>query len=205
MKHSNTKEVILQTGTRILLQKGYNDAGLQEILKEAGVPKGSFYHFFKSKQAFGKEVLAEYALEFEKILQKHLGDIHVPPLVRLHNFFLAMIEHFEQTQACKGGCLVGNLAQELADTNEEFREQIQKVMRNWQDYFETCLEQAREKGDLGSDADPADIAEVMFNGWEGAVMKMKVVNSVDPLRSFVRVMFQMLANLRSEAESTRPA
>jgi len=193
MKQSNTKENIIETGTRILLQKGYNDAGLQEILKAAGVPKGSFYHFFKSKQAFGAEVLAVYAAEFEKVLQKHLSDIHVPPLVRLHNFFLAMIEQFEQTQECKGGCLVGNMAQELADSNEEFRTQIQSVMRNWQDYFEACLKQAKERGDLTLDADPSDLAEVMFNGWEGAVMKMKVVNSVDPLRSYVRVMFQMLA------------
>ena len=192
MKTHTTKENIIESGITILLEKGYNGAGLQEILKSAGVPKGSFYHFFKNKQDFGKETLFHYHELQKDLLQKWLVDSQEAPLDRLQHFFEAMVEHLETDMACRGGCLVGNLAQELADVDEGFRVQIKSIMQNWRQYFETCLDDAQKNGDISKDFDTTEMAEVLLNSWEGALIKMKVTNSVEPLQSFISVFFRFL-------------
>ena len=77
-----TKETIIETGIDVLLRKGYNEAGLKEILDSAGVPKGSFYHFFPSKEAFGIAVLDAYSHRFEAVLKQHLENFNLTPLQR---------------------------------------------------------------------------------------------------------------------------
>ena len=192
MTRSATKEKIIEAGIELFLEKGYNGAGLQEILRAAKVPKGSFYHFFDSKEAFGREALLHYSQAFKPLLQQYLVDSRDKPLARLEAFFDAMIHHFDQVVECKGGCLIGNFAQEMADTNERFREVIESVLSEWRGYFTTCLEEGQRIGEV-SERIPADeLAEVILNSWEGALLKMKVVRSVAPLQSFRKVLFELL-------------
>jgi len=129
MAENTTKETIIAVGSKLFLEKGYNGAGLLEILSTASVPKGSFYHYFKNKQHFGKETLLHYSKLQEDLLQKWLVNSQHAPLDRLQQFFEAMAEYAETDMKCKGGCLVGNLAQELADVDEGFRLQIKSIMQ----------------------------------------------------------------------------
>jgi len=181
---SATKEKIIESGIEILLEKGYNGAGLKEILDTAKVPKGSFYHFFKSKEDFCKEALNHYSDEFTPILQKYLIDSNESPILRLQLFFKAMTEIFESQKDCKGGCLVGNMAQELADTNTPLRSRILQIMESWNSYFVSCLDEAKKAGELSSDTNTRELAEFILNSWEGALLKMKIVSSAAPLENF---------------------
>ncbi|VAW66345.1 Transcriptional regulator, AcrR family [hydrothermal vent metagenome] len=187
-----TKEIIIQSGIEILLEKGYNGSGLKEILDAAGVPKGSFYHFFKNKEDFAKEALSYYSNAFIPLLQQYLVDSPHPPVNRMTLFFKAMTDIFESQKSCKGGCLVGNMAQELADVNTPLRTHILQIMEIWNSYFTLCINEAKKKGELSQSTDSHELAEFILNSWEGALLKMKIVNSAAPLRNFNRQITRIL-------------
>ena len=183
---TDTKEKIIESGISILLEKGYNGTGLKEILDAARVPKGSFYHFFKNKEEFGKEVLLHYSNEFKPVLEQYLVHSKAAPIQRISLFFEAMIKIFDSENGCKGGCLIGNIAQELADVNPPLRAVTQQIMSTWNEYFVRCLEEARQSGELSNDIDTGDLAEFILNSWEGALLKMKITRTVAPLVNFNR-------------------
>ncbi len=193
---SETKEKIIEEGTRVLLEKGYNGAGLKEILDAASVPKGSFYHFFKNKEDFGIQALEHYSDAFKPLLQTHLLDSEAAPLKRINLFFEAMIRYFDAEKHCKGGCLVGNLAQELADTNTPIRHCIMQIMASWNRYFVECLEQARSRGELPASIDIEQLVEFIMNSWEGALVKMKITHNIEPLKIFNQQIERLLTGLR---------
>ena len=189
MNEQSTQEKLLQVGKAIFLEKGYNHTGLQEIVKAAGVPKGSFYHFFASKEAFGLAVLEHHMKTFKPFIEQHLlGDRDVPPLKRLRNFFEAGCAELE-SEGCKGGCIVGNLSQELADQNEIFREYLQNALNSWQALFTACLREAQENGDLPKETDVESLGQFLMNGWEGAILRMKATKTSGPLYNFVKLAF----------------
>lgn len=170
------------------MAKGYNHAGLQEVLKEAGVPKGSFYHFFSSKEEFGLAVVDSYNDDFAGFMDTHLGNRELAPLARLRGFFEGITARFE-TEGCLGGCLIGNLGQELADQNEVFRKRMEQAFDNRRMKFTSCLTEAREQGELPDHLDPADLADFMLDSWEGALLRMKVTKSIEPLNRYIDYMF----------------
>lgn len=189
MSELSTQKKLLQAGKAIFLEKGYHHTGLQEIVKSAGVPKGSFYHFFASKEAFGRAVLEHHLKTFQPFIEGHLlADTTVPPLQRLRSFFEAGGAQLED-ENCKGGCIVGNLSQEMADQSETFREYLKAALDGWQDLFTGCLREARDKGDLPADADVEGLGQFLMNGWEGAILRMKVTKSIEPIHNFIAVVF----------------
>jgi len=185
----STKEKLLQVGKAIFLEKGYNHAGLQDIVKAAGVPKGSFYHFFASKEAFGLAVLEQHMQTFCPFLEHQLtGNPEDPPLKRLRNFFETGYALLER-EGWKGGCIVGNFAQELADQNEVFREHLNNALDRWQTMFTGCLREAQERGDLSAEVDVKSLGQFLMNAWEGAILRAKVTKTGDPLKNFIAVYF----------------
>ncbi len=190
---NNTRDTIINAGIGIFLEKGYNGAGLKEILDAANVPKGSFYHFFKNKEAFGKEALNYYSEQFTPVLQQFFVESKLSPLARFEAFFAAMTELFNTEKNCKGGCLVGNLAQELADVNDELRQCILQIMQSWSRYFKNNLDAAVKAGELANDTDTQALAEFILNSWEGALLKMKIVESVAPLETFQQQISKILS------------
>ena len=189
MNKPSTQEKLLQVGKAIFLEKGYHHTGLQEIVKSAGVPKGSFYHFFASKENFGLAVLEYHLKTFQPFIEDLLqSDKDVPPLQRLRNFFEAGCAQLESEQ-CKGGCIVGNLSQELADQNETFREHLNRALSRWQGLFTACLQKAQDHGDIPAHENVEALGQFLINSWEGAILRMKVTKSMEPLRNFVSVFF----------------
>src|SRR3954465_14067229 len=120
MSKESTKTVLLETGKSVFLAKGYNNSGIEAILHAAGVPKGSFYYYFVSKEDFGLQVLNRFAEEIQDNFERSLGDTTLPPLERLKRYFEDVCIRLEARE-CRNGCLVGNLSQELADQSEAFR------------------------------------------------------------------------------------
>jgi len=189
MKQSSTKEKLLQVGKAIFLEKGYNHTGLQEIVKAAGVPKGSFYHFFASKEAFGLAVLEQHMQIFCPFLEQQLlENRETPPLQRLRNFFEKGYAILER-EDWKGGCIVGNFSQELADQNEVFREHLKSALGRFQALFTGCLREAHERGDLSAEVDVESLGQFLMNAWEGAILRTKVTKTGKPLKNFIAVYF----------------
>src|ERR1700744_4070530 len=117
MTRPNTREQILEAGLKCLVEKGFNAVGVQDITDAAGVPKGSFYNHFESKEAMGVEALARYA---ETQGMAELADERVPPLTRLRAHFDRLADQARERDYARG-CLLGNFAAEVADHSELLR------------------------------------------------------------------------------------
>ena len=167
---------------------GFNATGIESILKAAGVPKGSFYHHFGSKENFGIEVINLFAERYAQKLHSFLDDQTVEPLERIRNYLEHSIEHLTQENFSKG-CLIGNLGQELADQNERFRDRLAEVFGDWLALFANCLRQAQQAGSLNPQLDAQKLASFLLSGWEGAILRAKVMRSPEPLKQFVGILF----------------
>jgi TetR/AcrR family transcriptional repressor of nem operon len=191
MAKEATRKKILEVGSRIIHQKGFNNTGIQEILNEADVPKGSFYFYFKSKEDFGLALIDE----FDSLVGGHLASIlaidTLSPLERLKSFF-SFFRNFFQEENCTRGCPIGNLSQELSDINEIIRKRLDESFNKLGSLIETCLYEAREKGDFQNDIPVPEIASYIINSWEGALLRMKVSKNITPLLVFERILFDTI-------------
>lgn len=179
----DTRAELIRSGLEQLTESSFANSGIDAILKKVGVPKGSFYHYFSSKEAFGLAVLDSYANYFANKLDRYLLDESQPPLQRLENFVdnaKSGIARFE----FKRGCLVGNLGQEADQLPESFRPRLIDIFLSWQQRVETCLQAAQSQGELSADADCALLAECFWVGWEGAVSRARLVQSEQPLSNY---------------------
>ena len=197
----DTRTLLVRTGVAVLTQKGYSSVGLDEILRLAQVPKGSFYHCFASKEAFGQALIAAYASYFARKLDRWLLDASVPPLQRLHHFIDdAILLGVSRVRILHGmarydfarGCLVGNLGQEMGALPAAFRTQLEAVFLDWQARVAACLRAAQEQGEMAAAHDGAALAEFFWIGWEGAVLRAKLRRSATPLQVYAQGFFQLL-------------
>ncbi len=187
----DTRSKLLEVGTALMFEKGYNHTGIQQIVKAAHVPKGSFYHFFDSKEAFGLEVIKTHVEGFQPFMDHYLFAENTPPLTRLQNFFNAGREYI-LSRECKGGCIVGNMAQELSDQEEAFRKALDNIMTGWQHRFKQCLDEAQDNGELGKDIDTATLAQFLLDSWEGALLRSKLSKSPAALNNFIEIIFKQV-------------
>ncbi|WP_164839095.1 TetR/AcrR family transcriptional regulator [Shewanella livingstonensis] len=182
-ENSDTRAELIRSGLEQLTEQGFASSGIEPILKKVGVPKGSFYHYFVSKEAFGQAVLQNYADYFLHKLEIHLLDESFLPLTRIRNFVknakAGMIRY-----EFKRGCLVGNLGQEVGVLPESFRPQIIEIFVSWQDCLARCLKDAQLHGELAANANCHLLAENFWVGWEGAVSRAKLVQQATPLDNY---------------------
>ncbi len=181
----DTRELLLRAGLEVLTEKGYSATGLDEILGRVRVPKGSFYHYFESKEAFGLVLIDRYAAYFAGKLDSHFGNPSLPPLARLDAFVadaMAGMERFE----FRRGCLIGNLGQEMGSLPEAFRMRLIAVFADWEARLAACLDAAKAAGQIPDDADCRQLATAFWIGWEGAVLRAKLERNARPLAVFAR-------------------
>jgi len=185
---TTTKATLIDVGTRLILEQGYHQTGIQDVLQAAGVPKGSFYYYFPSKEAFGQAVIAQFAAAYLARLEQHLGDTTASPLTRLRRHYEELLARFER-RGCRGGCLIGNLSQELADQHPRLRAQLDAVLTSWRARYAQLFREAQAVGDLRADRDPEALADFYLDSFEGALLRAKVSKSPAPLRLFLTCMF----------------
>jgi len=189
MTTNNTRNLIIQTGADLIGTKGFGATGINGILTVAGVPKGSFYHYFSSKNDFGLAIIETFAEEYDAKLERILTDSSRSCVDRLRAYFDTGFDNMASCN-CARGCLIGNLGQELAGQNEMFRVRLEKVFSGWEKRLERCIAEAQTAGDIGTDIAPSDAASFLLSGWEGAILRSKVVKSTEPMERFVRVFFK---------------
>jgi TetR/AcrR family transcriptional regulator, transcriptional repressor for nem operon len=191
MKKENSREKILETAAKLVHRKGFNHTGIQEILDGAGVPKGSFYFYFKSKEDLGLALVDHYADGIVARAQFFFEDRSRPPLERLSSFFRSAHERHE-AEGCQKGCPIGNLSQEMSDLSNLFREKLESVMTRMAVGVAGVLREAREEGELPAHLEPDDTARFILSSWQGALLTMKVQKSVEPLLRFERFIFGVI-------------
>ena len=182
---TDTRAALLYTGMEMLTEQGFASTGIDAVLKRINVPKGSFYNYFSNKEAFGQEVLQSYATYFARKLDRLLLNESVPPLQRISDFVedakVGMVKH-----AFRRGCLVGNLGQEITVLPESFRDELESILLDWQRRLADCLCVAVKDGHIHADSDCDALAAYFWIGWEGAVLRAKLVQDVKPLDIFLQ-------------------
>jgi len=191
MAKMSAKESIIRQGAIIVHSKGYNNTGLSDILNAAGVPKGSFYFYFKSKDEFGLALLDFYWEFIQSMFEKYCSDKIIPPLKRLENFMDAYRDLFIR-MGHRGGCPIGNLMQEMSDLNEDFRVKVSDIYSRMKDGMARLLEEASEREDIPDSVDPDRTAQFILNSWEGSIMHMKLAKTSEPLELFKQMVFEQI-------------
>ncbi|MGI2173604.1 TetR/AcrR family transcriptional regulator [Shewanella ulleungensis] len=179
----DTRAALIRSGLEQLTEHGFAASGIEPILKKVGVPKGSFYHYFASKEVFGQIVLQNYADYFLTKLKTHLLDESNDPLARIRHFVADAKAGMTRYQF-KRGCLVGNLGQEVGMLPESFRPQLIAIFVSWQHCLADCLEAAKTQGQIAANANCLLLAENFWVSWEGAVSRAKLVEDGAPLDNF---------------------
>ncbi|WP_341646198.1 acrylate utilization transcriptional regulator AcuR [Thauera sp. SDU_THAU2] len=189
---TETRELLLRAGLEVLTEKGFSATGIEEILGRVGVPKGSFYHYFGSKEAFGLDLIKRYGLFFARKLDRHFGNSSLAPLDRLRSFVADATDGMARYEF-RRGCLIGNLGQEMGALPESFRERLKETFEDWQARLAACLREAQQAGEIAPAADTEQLAVVFWIGWEGAVLRAKLERSATPLEVFAGFFFASLA------------
>jgi TetR/AcrR family transcriptional regulator, transcriptional repressor for nem operon len=187
MPKPNVREQIVVAGLETLHRCGFNGCGVQDITEAAGVPKGSFYNHFESKEALGVAVLDRYWQICGDQLRV-LSDERVPPIDRLRGYF----ESLAGTIAGQGytrGCLIGNFSIELADQSRLVRERLTEIFAAWTRALETCIREAQRSGAVRSTLEAGSLAALLLSAWEGTVMRVKVDKDDAAFRHFMAVIF----------------
>lgn len=185
---NTTKERLLETGMAMLLEHGYNDLGIQALLEKTEIPKGSFYHHFKSKEDFALQAIDRYMTDVHKGLDFCLGDQKRPPLTRVRKFFELSREKYREEGYL--GCLLGGVGQELSGVSEVFRDKIEWCFTIIGDRIAACLEEARKRGELPAGTDPGAMADLLINCWEGAALRSRLRRDPRPLGDILDFYFK---------------
>ena len=181
--HNQTRQRLLRGGIEALTEAGYSSVGLDTILKRESIPKGSFYYYFDSKEAFGQELIESYNRFFKNKLSKHLLSRPSSGLEGFHNFVADAISGIEKYQFQRG-CLVGILGQELNTLPPSFRVQLADVFKQWCDLLAHYLRQEQAYGHISQSLNCHQYSELFWIGWEGAVLHCKLQKDSAPIQSF---------------------
>jgi len=194
---TDTQQRILDAASTLIFARSYADVGVADICRHAGVKKGSFYHFYPSKQALMLAVMdAQFINMKEKIIDKAFAE-DLPPLARLERFAELAYQLQKQINNETGfvlGCLFGNLANELSTQDEPIRGQIQETFSKLQKLFSNVLQAAQQRGELPMELDTEATGKAMLAYFEGVLLMAKNQNNPEVIRQLMPVMTQMRIN-----------
>ncbi|MBL8724665.1 MAG: TetR family transcriptional regulator C-terminal domain-containing protein [Planctomycetes bacterium] len=187
----DARERLLAAGEALFGQRGFHGCGLNEVLQQAGVPKGSFYHYFASKEEFGV-VLIERARDVHlAAMREVLGDRRLGPVARLRAVFAAMRAECGQ-RGTTVECLIPKLALETAQLSEPVHAAVQCAYRQWSALIAQVLREAQAAGEIERRHDPERLANVLVMLWEGAAIRMQIDRTLQPLDDFQVFVFDTL-------------
>jgi TetR/AcrR family transcriptional repressor of nem operon len=189
MAKPNVREQLIAAGLERLHAAGFNACGVQDIAEAAGVPKGSFYNHFVSKEAFGVEVLERY-WQAGGAARDVLSDTAVPPLERVERHFDGLAAAI--TADDFRGCLMGNLAAELADHSRLLRDRVAQIFAAWARAIEGCIRDAQRAGQTRAELDAAALASFLINAFEGAILRAKIDKDGTAFAQFKATVFPLL-------------
>lgn len=201
----DVRQSILDAGQRIMGGKGFSAVGLTEILTAAGVPKGSFYHYFGSKDAFGEALLESYFQAYLADLDETIREPGLTMAQRLMRYF----RKWQETQSffdCQGKCLAVKLGAEVADLSEAMRSALKLGTSAIINRLERVIEAGVAEGSLSIDGDADSVAQSLYQLWLGASVMVKIVRTIQPFATAMMTTRQILnlPLIGSESAGVKP-
>ncbi|WP_343731767.1 TetR family transcriptional regulator C-terminal domain-containing protein [Duganella sp.] len=185
MAKANVKEQIVTTSLNLLHSKGFNATSVQDITDAAGVPKGSFYNHFSSKEALGLEVLQRYT-DGVADMAAVLKERSLAPRARVQQYFERMIAG-NAANDFNFGCMLGNFSTELSNQIPAMRSAMREAFSLSTGALAAVIAEGQQDGSIRADAPAEELAGFVTDAWQGAVLRAKAEQSRAPLERFVRV------------------
>jgi TetR/AcrR family transcriptional repressor of nem operon len=188
---TDTRDNILAAGQRMMAAKGFTAVGLNEILTSSGVPKGSFYHYFSSKEAYGEALLHSYFDEYLADIDRTLAQPKQTMAQRLMNYFAS----WRDTQSfldCQGKCLAVKLGAEVADMSEPMRLAMKQGTSGIVDRLAKAIEAGVAEGSLSIDESAEETAQSLYQLWMGASVMVKIARHGDPFETALKTTRRIL-------------
>jgi TetR/AcrR family transcriptional regulator, transcriptional repressor for nem operon len=189
MPRPSTREQIVQAGLKCLAKKGFNGVGVQDITDTAGVPKGSFYNHFESKEALGAEIVERYGSD--KRRRELLADQSIPPLERLRRHYERLNTIFVEAKF-ERGCILGNFSAELANQSDVIRDGLRRLYERWTKDVEAAIAEAQEQGAVAKTLTAAELAAFLLDAYEGALLRARVERDGRAFERFMKFAFTKL-------------
>jgi TetR/AcrR family transcriptional repressor of nem operon len=184
-ERADTRDILVRAGLAQVLEGGWAATGIDKVLRSVGVPKGSFYYYFASKDAFGFALLDSYQAFYLKRLDRCFGPQAPVGLANQMAAFLAESIQGMQRFDWRRGCLVGALGQELGGLHDQFRDRLHAAMQQWEVVLAVALRGAQARGELKPTLDADRSARSFWAAWEGAVLRARLACSAVPLTEAV--------------------
>ncbi len=179
------KRRLLRAADRLMYAKGYEAVGVAELCREAGVQKGSFYHFFASKQDLAIEMLdRSWARTRKAIFAAAFDDESRTAVESITRYGDLLAEHLAIGHADGGvvaGCRVGNFAVELSAHDDAVRAKVEAIFADMTEILETTIRRGIEAGDVRADVDPAEAAADVLALMEGLMVMAKARQDPTPV------------------------
>ena len=192
LKGSATRDQIIDAATRLIHLRGYHCTSLDDVLKESGVGKGNFYHYFRSKEDLGYAIIDRVFQGFiARTLEPVFADRSADPIEQIKTFLDRVLDHQRRTN-CTGGCPMGNLASELSDVHEGFRQRLAGIFHEWRSRLTEALDRAQASGRVTEACQPAPVAQFLVAALEGAILLAKVTKDISVMEKCVDELKQHL-------------
>lgn len=191
MNKKHSREDILETGQEIIRTKGFNNTGINDILKACNIPKGSFYNFFSSKEEFGIQLLDYYGKKNHYFIDDFLSKPEESPLERLKNFYHYLAQMPEQSSNF-GGCLIYNMASEMGGISDALAEAVNRNFIRGIKRISQCIEEAQEAAEISEQFNAEELAEFMHTAISGSMARAKAARSNDPLMIVYKHLFKYI-------------
>ena len=189
----STREAVIEAATRLIHLKGYQHTTLDDVLSASGVGKGNFYHHFRSKEDLGFAILDRFVEAFkERALRPAFADTSVSRIVQIRRF-LVRVRDVQEERHCVGGCVFGNLAAELSDVHEGFRERLAGLFSHWREHLAAVLADGRARGEVTADCRPEAVAQFVVASLEGAMLLTKLTKDIAVMDRCVEEMNRYLS------------
>jgi TetR/AcrR family transcriptional repressor of nem operon len=189
MARPSLREPLLDAGQRVMFRKGYVGTGVREIAAEARAPQGSFTNHFGSKEEFALEVLDRYFEHVQSLVAAALDDRELTPRERLRRYLDLITDQLAQDGFARG-CLIGDFSLETTGLSDALRTRLAAIFVEWRAPFIDCLAEGQQLGELSREFEPVELAEFLLSSWEGAILRMKVDRSPQPLERFKAIVFR---------------
>lgn len=191
-KRDDKKQEILEKSFYVMYRKGFNGTGVKDLADAAGIPKGSLYNYFASKEEYAQEALYYYFNTMSKPLLALLETHERPPLLRIKDFYTALIKKYDDPEKFSLGCFIGNMTQELGGSHPKIRSITDSFHTALVEKMRLCLMEAQENGELTPQRDIDALSRFIISSWQGSVLTAKPRRDIKILKDFYRILEERL-------------
>ncbi len=188
-----TRDRITTVAAELMYRDGVADTSVDDVQAAAGVSASQLYHYFGGKPNLVRAVVARQTDALIEGQEPVLGRLN--SMSALHQWRDLLVDAARQRQ-CRGGCPIGSLVGQLAETSPECREDLADGFAKWEDAIRTGLRTMRDRGELRRTADPEKLALALMAAAEGGMTLTQARRETTALEAALDTVIEHIASLQ---------